>query len=71
MEMWTTLRRLRLAHIPTAPTTTTLVPTHRQPEAFPNCKSLTYPIDTDQNFWYNIVAQTGSGNIEALVVAVV
>jgi len=36
MEMWTTLRRLRLAHIPTAPTTTALVPHHRQPEAFPN-----------------------------------
>jgi hypothetical protein len=38
MEMWTTLRRLRLAHISTAPTTTAWVPHHRQPEAFPNCK---------------------------------
>ena len=38
MGMWATLRRLRLAHIPTAPTTTALVPTHRQPEAFSNCK---------------------------------
>jgi hypothetical protein len=35
MGMWTTLRRLRLAHIPIALTTTTLVPIHRQPEAFP------------------------------------
>ena len=37
MEMWTTLRRLRLAHISTAPTTTAWVPHHWQPEAFPNC----------------------------------
>ena len=32
---------------------------------------LTFPIDTDQNFWYNIVVQIGSGNITALIVAVI
>jgi hypothetical protein len=34
VEMWTTLRRLRLAHISTA-TTTAWAPHHRQPEGFP------------------------------------
>jgi tetratricopeptide (TPR) repeat protein len=34
MEMWTTLRRLRLAHISTA-TTMAWAPHHRQPEGFP------------------------------------
>ncbi|MFW6116616.1 MAG: hypothetical protein ACOC6F_02720, partial [bacterium] len=37
MDMWTTLRRLRVAHICTA-STTTAVPHRPQPEAFPKCK---------------------------------
>ena len=30
-----------------------------------------FPIDRDRDFWYNIVAQIGSGNIAVLVAAIV
>jgi hypothetical protein len=39
MDMWTTLRKLRVAHISTATTTTTTASHHRLPERFPKCKN--------------------------------